>query len=215
MSSTDFDAVVKSLAGSQEWKDELDLAAFGRCSADEQAELLRRVLAALDQGDDERLPRALALMSDFATAATVLSRVVASGRGSVRAQAARALRDLVDGVITRGLAACLDSTLPAVDRAAAAVALGETPGILAAQILGDHVDDPDVGARAQQALAERFLVLVSDGTTEQLRRLGAALRSPEPATRAFAAAGLRKLAELGGPTAASALGERFLPDSLK
>jgi hypothetical protein len=210
---TDFDAFLHSLAGAQEWKDELDLGAFRRCTAGEQADGVRRVVAELERGDDERLPRALALMSDFATVAPALARAVGSARPAVRAQAARTLRNLVDELSTGGLGECLSSSAP--DRAAAAAALGETPGVLAAQILADHLDDAEVGEASQKALANRFLALVSDGTTEQLRRLGAALHSSDSVRRATAIDGLRKLAQLGGPGAAATLGERFLPDWLK
>src|SRR5437762_12807338 len=107
-----YDEFMHSFNGGLEYKDDLDLDAYGRCTPTEKAELDRLLEKKLPEGDP-RVARAIAALFPDEKAAAVLSAGLKQSKGEAQLGIASALRSVAD-------AAALDALRGTLFDAAAA-----------------------------------------------------------------------------------------------
>jgi hypothetical protein len=165
------DEFIFSFNGDLEFKDDLDLDAYGRCTPTEKAELDRLLAQKLPEGDP-RVARAIAALWPADKAAAALTDALSRGDGEARVEIARSLRGVSDGVALNALRAALfdDSAAPDA-RVQAATALAEIDGAPVNFSLKAALDEPvpELQRRAAELL---------------FRRLGLEARASTPGTGA-------------------------------
>jgi hypothetical protein len=202
MASAAYTAFVASLDDARDWRDEVDYANFDAATDAEKQQLGAMLLDRLRAGVDTRMPAAVAVLLDFATAAPALQHAAQVGRGHFQSAAADALLSLTQGRLVDSLSAALHSQV-ADDRVHAAKALGRIPTVPAGNALAAALDDSDaeVQREAIRQLTDRYQLRSRDAFDKVVAALD------DPARQASGVRALKRLATLGGPEAAEVLGE--------
>ena len=195
-----YDEFLFSFNGGIEFKDDLDLDAYGRATPTERAELDRLLEKKLPDGDP-RVARAVAALRPADKASQALTRALAGADGEGRVGIARALRSVSDdSALTALRTALFDEAASTASRVQAANALAEIDGAPASASLKLALDEPV--APLQQRAAElllRRLGLDENAAAEGsgaalLRRL---LAATDPSVRAQAIVELKRVVDAG------------------
>ncbi len=195
-----YDEFIFSFNGGIEFKDDLDLDAYGRSTPTERVELDRLLEQKLPDGDP-RVARAIAALWPEDKATAVLTRALAAASTSGRPVIARALRSVSDSVALDALRTALfDDQADAAARVAAAEALAEIDGAPASFSLKAALDEPEpsVQRRAAELLFRRTGLerLASDGASGAAL-LGRLLHDRSDSVRAQATAELKRVVDSG------------------
>src|SRR4051812_36808301 len=97
-----YDEFMHSFNGGLEYKDDLDLDAYGRCTPTEKAELDRLLEKKLPDGDP-RVARAVAALFPEEKAAAVLSDALGKSKGEAQLGITSALRSVADSAALAAL----------------------------------------------------------------------------------------------------------------
>lgn len=211
-----YDEFLFSFNGGLEFKDDLDLDAYGRATPTEKAELDRLLEQKLPDGDP-RVARAIAALWPRDKAAAALTRGLQAAAGTARIGVARSLQDVSESAAVDALRQSLfDEGADTESRVAAADALAEIDGAPVNFSLKAALDEPipELQRRAAHLLFHRLRLdqQAHDPSAGAglLRRL---LDEHDPALRAVAIAELKRVVETGSAELAG-YGEGATPPAL-
>lgn len=212
-----YDEFLFSFNGGLEFKDDLDLDAYGRATPTERAELDRLLEQKLPNGDP-RVARAIAALWPAEKSTAAFTRALKSAPPDARTDIARALRSVSDNVALESLQAALfDESADPDSRIAAADAIGEIDGAPANFSLKAALDEslPGLRERAAELLFRRLgLARLAASDASGAALLGRLLRDDDEHVRTHAIAELKRIVDTGSAELAG-YGGGATPQSLQ
>jgi len=195
-----YDEFLFSFNGGIEFKDDLDLDAYGRATSTERAELDRLLEQKLPEGDP-RVARAIAALWPADRATSALTRALAPASTDGRPGITRALRSVSDSAALDALRTALfDDAADTSSRVAAADALAEIEGAPANFSLKAALDEPvpELQVRAATLLFRRMgLERLASKDDSGAALLGRLLQDDDASVRAAATAELKRIVDSG------------------
>lgn len=211
-----YDEFLFSFNGGLEFKDDLDLDAYGRATPTERGELDRLLEQKLPEGDP-RVARAVAALWPADKAAAALTRALSATDADGHIHIARALRSVSNDAALTALRTTLFDDDASIDtRLHAADSIAEIDGAPANASLKVLLDEPlpQLQRRAADLILRRFHLdegSAGDGSAAALLRQ--LLQTPDDAVRARAVGELKRIVDAGS-AAIAGYGSSELPPSL-
>jgi hypothetical protein len=211
-----YDEFLFSFNGGLEFKDDLDLDAYGRATPTERAELDRLLEQKLPEGDP-RVARAIAALWPPDRAAAALTRALGATDAEGNVPIARALRSVSNDAALAALRTTLfDEDAPLDARLHAADGIAEIDGAPANASLKVLLDEPvsQLQQRAAALILRRFhLDEASAGDNRAAALLRHLLETTDEAVRARAIGELKRIVDAGS-AAMAGYGSSDVPASL-